>query len=248
MPLLFLVRHGRTTANASGVLAGWTPGVLLDDVGQQQAEATAARLAAVPLAAVIASPLERTRQTAEVIADAQGSQRLKSPRGPRGPRGPQSSVARHIDERIGECRYGRWEGRSLKTLAKEPLWAAVQAHPSSVTFPGGESMLAMQHRAVQAVRDWNAQLGEHSCYAMVSHGDVIKAIIADALGMHLDQFQRITVDPCSVSVIRYTPMRPFVVRTNDVGGDLSSFVPKGSSTRRRKGASSDAAVGGGAGG
>lgn len=230
MPLLFLVRHGRTTANASGVLAGWTPGVLLDEVGQRQAEAAAARLSVVPLAAVIASPLERTRQTAEVIADAQ-------------PR-----VARHIDERIGECRYGRWEGRSLKSLAKEPLWAAVQGHPSSVTFPGGESMLAMQHRAVQAVRDWNTELGEHTCYAMVSHGDVIKAIIADALGMHLDQFQRITVDPCSVSVIRYTPMRPFVVRTNDVGGDLAGFVPKSSSTRRRKAASSDAAVGGGAGG
>lgn len=230
MPLLFLVRHGRTTANASGVLAGWKAGVLLDEVGQRQADAVAARLAPVPLAAVIASPLERTRQTAEVIAAAQ------------------SKVLRHVDDRIGECRYGQWEGRSLKALSKEPLWAAVQAHPSSVTFPGGESMLAMQHRAVHAVRDWNAQLGEHASYAMVSHGDVIKAIIADALGMHLDQFQRITVDPCSVSVIRYTRLRPFVVRTNDTGGDLAGFAPQKPSGRSRKRASSDAVVGGGAGG
>lgn len=230
MPLLFLIRHGRTTANASGILAGWQPGVYLDEVGSKQADAVAVRLADVPLDAVISSPLERTRQTAEVIA------------------GAQQGAARHVDERIGECRYGQWEGRSLKALAKEPLWAAVQAHPSSVTFPKGESMLAMQHRAVQAVRDWNAQLGERACYAMVSHGDVIKAIIADALGMHLDQFQRITVDPCSVSVIRYTPLRPFVVRTNDVGGDLRSFKPHKAVGKRRRRPSSDAAVGGGAGG
>lgn len=230
VPLLFLVRHGRTTANASGVLAGWQPGVLLDDVGQQQAQGVARRLAAVPLQAVVSSPLERTRQTAEVIADAQ------------------PKAARHIDERIGECRYGKWEGQSLKNLAKEPLWGAVQAHPSSVTFPQGESMLGMQHRAVQSVREWNGQLGDQACYAMVSHGDVIKAIIADALGMHLDQFQRITVDPCSVSVIRYTPLRPFVLRTNDIGGDLANLAPPKAARKGRRPASSDAAVGGGAGG
>jgi len=230
MPLLFLVRHGRTTANASGVLAGWQPGVLLDEVGQQQAQAVARRLAAVPLQAIVSSPLERTRQTAEVIADAQ------------------PKAARHIDERIGECRYGKWEGQSLKNLAKEPLWGAVQAHPSSVTFPQGESMLGMQHRAVQSVREWNGHLGDQACYAMVSHGDVIKAIIADALGMHLDQFQRITVDPCSVSVIRYTPLRPFVLRTNDIGGDLANLAPPKAARKSRRRASSDAAVGGGAGG
>jgi probable phosphomutase (TIGR03848 family) len=227
---VFLVRHGRTTANASGVLAGWSPGVFLDEVGQQQAEATAGRLSAIPLAAVIASPLERTRQTAEYIAAAQ------------------QLTARHLDERIGECRYGTWEGRSLQALAKEPLWATVQSHPSAVTFPGGEAMITMQHRAVQAVRDWNRELGPQACYAMVSHGDVIKAIIADALGMHLDQFQRITVDPCSVSIIRYTPMRPFVLRTNDSGAELGQFVPADRRRGKRKAPrSSDAPVGGGAG-
>jgi len=231
VPTVLLVRHGRTSANATGVLAGWTPGVTLDDKGVQQAQRLGQRLQSVPLAALIASPLERTLQTADAIDQAR-----------------ESSLPRHVDERFAECRYGDWTGRSLKDLAKEPLWKVVQGHPSAVVFPGvdGESMIAMQHRAVSAVRDWNEQLGDEAIYAVVSHGDVIKAVLADALGMHLDQFQRLSVDPCSVSVISYTPMRPFVVRMNDAGSDLSGLVPprKG---RRRGARSSDAAVGGGSG-
>lgn len=231
MPTVLLVRHGRTSANASGILAGWTPGVTLDDKGVQQAQKLGERLQSIPLAALIASPLERTMQTADAIQEAQTS-----------------SLPRHVDERFAECRYGDWTGKSLKDLAKEPLWKVVQGHPSAVVFPGvdGESMIAMQHRAVSAVRDWNERLGDESIYAVVSHGDVIKAVLADALGMHLDQFQRISVDPCSVSVISYTPMRPFVVRMNDAGSDLSGLVPQRKG-RRRGARSSDAAVGGGSG-
>ena len=230
MATVLLVRHGRTKANADGVLAGWTPGVHLDEKGVEQAQRVAERLAPVPLAAVISSPLERTQQTADAIQAAQ-----------------QPSVARHADERFAECRYGDWTGRPLKELSKEPLWKVVQGHPSAVVFPGqdGESMIAMQHRAVSAVREWNQALGGEAIYAVVSHGDVIKAIVADALGMHLDQFQRIQVDPCSVSVISYTPMRPFVVRMNDVGSDLSGLIPAKRKGRRSR--SSDAAVGGGSG-
>jgi probable phosphomutase (TIGR03848 family) len=156
-------------------------------------------------------------------------------------------VPRHVDDHIGECKYGDWTGRPMKELMKEPLWRVVQAHASAVAFPGpeGESMAAMQHRAVAAVRHWNAELGDDAIYVAVSHGDVIKAILADALGLHLDQFQRITVDPCSISVIRYTSLRPFVLKTNDNGGDLSSLIPTKGTKRRKK--SSDAAVGGGAG-
>jgi probable phosphomutase (TIGR03848 family) len=230
MTTLILVRHGRTKANADGVLAGWTPGVFLDDLGQAQAEAVAQRLAPLPLAAIVTSPLERTRQTADVIAADQAKE-----------------LAQHVDARIGECKYGDWTGRPLKELTKEPMWSVVQAHPSAAVFPGpeGEAMAAMQHRAVAAVRHWNAELGDDAIYVAVSHGDVIKAILADALGVHLDQFQRISVDPCSVSVIRYTSLRPFVLKTNDNGGDLSSLIPKKGTKRRKK--SSDAAVGGGAG-
>lgn len=238
MATVLLIRHGRTKANADGVLAGWTPGVVLDDAGTQQARDLSARLAVVPLTAVVTSPLERTRQTTDLMLE-----------------GREAQVPVHVDERVGECRYGDWTGGSLKTLAKEPMWKVVQAHPSAAVFPGadGESMAHMQHRAVTAVREWNEQLGADAIYAVVSHGDVIKAILADALGMHLDQFQRLRVDPCSVSIVDYTPLRPFVARTNDVGGSLSGLVPaprkagKSTTSRRRRAASSDAAVGGGAG-
>ena len=221
MPTVILVRHGRTTANADGVLAGWAPGVFLDEHGQEQAAAVAERLAAVELDALVSSPLDRTMQTADAIAERQ------------------PGAPRHVDDRIGECQYGEWTGRRLAELADEPLWATVQGHPSAVTFPGGESMPAMQQRAVSAVRDWNARLGDDAVYAMVSHGDVIKAILADALGMHLDAFQRIQADPCSLSIVRYTAMRPFVVVMNDTGRDLRSLKAKHDG--------GDAPVGGGAG-
>lgn len=221
MPTLVLVRHGRTTANTDGVLAGWAPGVFLDEQGVEQAAAVAQRLSAIELDALISSPLDRTLQTADAIAALQ------------------PAVPRHVDDRIGECQYGDWTSRRLADLAEDPLWASVQAHPSAVTFPGGEAMTAMQHRAVSAVRDWNARLGDDAVYAMVSHGDVIKAVLADALGMHLDGFQRIQADPCSISIIRYTAMRPFVVVMNDTARDLRSL--------KAKTESADAPVGGGAG-
>lgn len=235
MATVVLVRHGRTAANATGILAGRTPGVLLDTEGVTQAQRTAARLGPVPLRAVISSPLERTVSTAESIVAAQSE--------------AGRSLVLQEDASFVECDYGTWTGRSLKELAKEPSWKQVQGHPSSVTFPTGESMLEMQLRAVQGIRSWNDILGHDSVYAVVSHGDVIKAILADALGMHLDHFQRISVDPCSVSVIDYTPLRPFVLRTNDTSGDLGSLAARFATKARRKRtkSSSDAAVGGGSG-
>jgi len=233
MTTVLLIRHGRTAANASGVLAGWTPGVHLDETGAAQAAALGARLAPVPVSAVVTSPLERCRETAAaVLAGRDGA-------------------AEQVDDRLGECRYGDWTGRALKDLAKDPLWKVVQAHPSAATFPGpdGESMRAMQARAVESVRAWNARLGADATWAAVSHGDVIKAILADALGMHLDQFQRIQADPCSLAVIRYTELRPFVVRLNDTGGGVDGLLPPTRKPRRgrKAAASSDAPVGGGAG-
>lgn len=230
MPTVLLIRHGRTAANVSGILAGWTPGVVLDDTGRQQAETLAERLRPVPLTAVVSSPLERTRETAAALLVGR------------------DGTPEHVDERLGEVRYGDWTGQSLKTLVKEPLWKAVQAHPSSVTFPAGEALRAMQERAVDAVREWNEKLGADATWVAVSHADVIKAVAADALGLHLDQFQRIQIDPCSVTVIRYTELRPFVVRLNDVGGSVDGLIPsKKPASRRRKARDSDAVVGGGAG-
>ncbi len=231
---VLLVRHGRTTANTGGILAGRTPGVRLDDVGRQQAAALGERMAALPVAAIVSSPLERCRQTASALAQALGGK-----------------VQVRTDKRLIECGYGDWTGRELKALVKEPLWKVVQQHPSAAQFPGGESLREMQARALDAVREYDATLAaEHGPQAMwvaVSHGDVIKAVIADALGSHLDSFQRIVVDPGSVSVVSYTPLRPFVVRLNE-HGDLTGLAAQQKTRRRRRAVpSSDAPVGGGAG-
>ncbi|MDI2130173.1 histidine phosphatase family protein [Yinghuangia seranimata] len=254
MATLLLVRHGRTTANSSGVLAGWTPGVRLDERGREQAAALARRIADVPLAAVVSSPLERCRETSAEIAAVREGTKLALDAGVQ------------VDDRVGECRYGDWTGREIKTLVKDPLWPVVQNHPSAVVFPGegGEALRDTQARAVAAVRDWNARLeaehGPEAQYLMCSHGDVIKAIVADALGLHLDLFQRIMVDPCSLTVVRYGTMRPFVARLNDTGGGVEGLIPapkrrrakassggKSGVSRKSAAATDDAVVGGGAG-
>jgi probable phosphoglycerate mutase len=233
---VLLVRHGLTAATGH-TLSGWTPGIPLDERGQAQARALGSRLAGLPLDAIISSPLDRCQQTAAAVAEA-----------------GQDRPAIQTDERLGECRYGDWTGQELKVLAKDPLWKVVQAHPSAVRFPGadGEAMLDMQHRAVAAVRDWNTRLGDKATYVICSHGDVIKAIIADSLGLHLDLSQRIQADPCSLTVIRYTSLRPFLLRMNDTGGGVEDLVPKESDEpEETSGAGtdeSDAMVGGGAGG
>jgi probable phosphomutase (TIGR03848 family) len=229
---LLLLRHGRTTSNADGTLSGRTP-VRLDDIGAAQARAAAERLKGLPLAAVVSSPLVRCIDTLALALP---------------------GVAPTLDDRLTECGYGDWEGRALKQLAKQPLWRVVQVHPSAVTFPGpeGESMARMSARAIESVRQWDAAItaehGPDALWLACSHGDLIKAIVADALGLHLDQFQRIVVDPGSITVIRYAPARPFLVRLNDTSAPLTLLVPPRKRRRRRATPNdSDAAVGGGAG-
>jgi probable phosphomutase (TIGR03848 family) len=236
--LVLLVRHG-LTAGTGHVLTGRTPGIPLDDRGREQAGALAARLAPVPLDAIVTSPLERCRQTAEAIAAARD--------------GHPVSVTEEPE--VAEVAYGDWTGKPLRRLAKEPMWRVVQDHPSAVRFPGpeGESMADMQHRAVATIRRWNAKLGPRATYVICSHGDVIKSVIADSLGMHLDMCQRIQVDPCSLSVIRYTPLRPFLLRMNDTGGTVSGLIPREPTTGRpaaghRPVGEGDAVIGGGGGG
>ncbi|GAA4916988.1 histidine phosphatase family protein [Nesterenkonia rhizosphaerae] len=226
MATVLLVRHGRTTANATGLLAGRTAGVRLDDVGCDQAALTADRLAAVPLVAVVSSPLERCQQTAQYILDRQ----VGTPYAP-------------VDHGLTECDYGQWQGRTLAELATDDLWPKVQTQPSAVVFPEGESMAEMQARSVAAIRRhdaaFEAEHGPEAVWAAVSHGDIIKSILADALGMHLDLFQRITVGPASVSIVRYSADRPNVYAINTEAGELS-WLSKGIQ-------SGDAPVGGGAG-
>ncbi|MFF7555888.1 histidine phosphatase family protein [Streptomyces olivaceus] len=226
MPTLILVRHGRSTANTEGLLAGWTPGVALDERGAAQAAALPARIAGLPLSEIVTSPLQRCQETIRPLLDARPELRA------------------HTDERIGECHYGDWSGRKLADLTNEPLMEVVQAHPSAAAFPGGESMRAMQTRAAEAVREWNARVerdhGPDAVYLMCSHGDIIKSLVAEALGLHLDLFQRISVEPCSVTAIRYTRLRSYLVRLGDTG-DFASLAP------REEPSGDQAPVGGGAG-
>ncbi|WP_181311037.1 MSMEG_4193 family putative phosphomutase [Nocardioides campestrisoli] len=230
MATVILVRHGRTTANASGMLAGRQAGVRLDEEGVRQARAAAERLADVPLAAVVSSPLERCEQTARLLLERQAE-----------------APALETDERLTECDYGDWQGRKIADLAKEDLWRTVQQHPSAAVFPAGESLAAMSARAVAAVRERDAAVeavsGPQAVWAAVSHGDVIKAILADALGTHLDQFQRIVADPASVSMVRFAAGRPFVLGVNTHAGDLA-WLAAGPATEAP---AQDAVVGGGAG-
>ncbi|WEO78785.1 MSMEG_4193 family putative phosphomutase [Cryobacterium sp. SO2] len=226
MATVILVRHGRTTANASGLLAGRTAGVLLDEIGRDQAASAGSRLAAVPLVGVVSSPLERCRQTAQLILDLQTG-----------------SPVTPVEDDLTECDYGDWQGRTLSDLATEALWPVVQTQPSAVTFPNGEAMATMQSRSVAAIRRhdaaFEAQHGPGAVWVAVSHGDIIKSILADALGMHLDLFQRINVGPASVSIVRYGNSRPTVHATNTDAGDLSWLAAAGPAA--------DAPVGGGAG-
>ncbi|MGB7799514.1 MAG: histidine phosphatase family protein [Pseudonocardiaceae bacterium] len=227
MGTVILLRHGRSTANTAGVLAGRTPGVALDESGQTQAQALVERLALLPLVAVVSSPLQRCRETVDPLAQAR-------------------ALEVSVDDRFVEVDYGEWTGRELRKLGKEPLWKVVQAHPSAAVFPGGEGLAALQARAVAAIREWDAKVtaehGPEVLWLVCTHGDVIKAVLADALGVHLDGFQRIVASPCSVSVVTYTETRPFVQRVNDCGDDLRSLVPP--KRRRRRRPSSDATPGG----
>ncbi|MGP9836906.1 histidine phosphatase family protein [Arthrobacter sp. 179] len=226
MATVLLVRHGRTTANATGLLAGRAAGVSLDSVGRDQAALTGERIAPVPIAGVVSSPLERCRETTEIILERQT--------------GTPGTV---VDQALTECDYGQWQGRALSDLASEELWPLVQTQPSAVVFPDGESMAEMQARSVAAIRRhdaaFEAAYGQEAVWVAVSHGDVIKSILADALGMHLDLFQRINVGPASVSIVHYGTSRPNVYATNTNAGDLSWLTTNT--------LSGDAPVGGGAG-
>lgn len=237
MTKVLLVRHGNSTANTSGILAGWSAGVHLDALGKEQVAGLARRLRGVPITHIVSSPLQRTLETARIIGDGRTLNVVK-------------------DKRVGELNYGYWTGEQLKKLANDSLWAAVQAHPSSVTFPGGESMQAAANRSVTACRDWalaaQQDSGDQAVVLIVSHGDIIKAVLADALGMHLDMFQRIVINPASLSVINYTALRPFVERVNDTGPGVAGLIPIPHNPRKSrrdsaKSNESDALLGGGSG-
>lgn len=180
---VLLIRHARSVANAEGVLAGRLPGIELDETGHLQAEQLADALAPLPLEFVVHSDLVRTQQTVAPLLRRTGIQAFQ-------------------DSALTECDYGSWSGRKLSELSQEELWQDIQVRPSTVRFPEGEAMLDMQHRAVRAVSHWADEAA--SLFAICSHGDVIKAIVADCIGLCLDSFQSLHVSPASLTVVRRT--------------------------------------------
>ena len=213
MRLLLLLRHA-VTEHTGARLSGWMPGLHLSEQGREQAGALAGRLEPVPVDALYASPLERCQETAVVLAEAKG---LKV----------------ETLEDLGEVRYGDWTGRTLKELAREPLWKVVQTTPSAARFPDGESLYEMQSRSVLAIERLRAAHPGQTV-AVCSHADVIKALACHYLGMHLDLFQRVVVSPASLTAIAFGPA-PYLVRLNDLGGNGDLVPPKRPRRRRRQG-------------
>lgn len=204
MATLFFVRHGTTPATGKR-LGGWTPGVDLNDDGVREAEAAAQRLADSPIVAVYASPLERTRQTAKILARPHRL-RVRTRRG------------------LGEVDYGQWTDEPLGTLRRRKLWDVVQSTPSRMTFPGGESIRAAQARAVDATEQL-ATIHAGEAIVCVSHADVIKAVVAHHLAMPLDAFQRLVIAPASVTVLRLPDRgHPSLLCFNDTGGEYMASV------------------------
>ncbi len=202
---LLLIRHALNDYVREQRLAGWTPGVHLNEEGREQAEGLIRRLADVPLAAIYASPLERAMETAQPLAQAHGQ-----------------SV--QVCEGLGELRIGDWTGRLLKELEKEEMWPVVQVYPSGVRFPGGESMRETQARmvaALDAIRDSHAG----QVVAVVSHADPIKMAVAHYVGLHLDLFQRLAVSPASVTALAFHRFGPQLVFSNSTA-TLPSFKPE----------------------
>ncbi|MBR7742272.1 MSMEG_4193 family putative phosphomutase [Phycicoccus sp. BSK3Z-2] len=230
MAIVLLLRHGHSSANAAGVLAGWTEGVGLTDTGREQAERAARRLAPLDVARAVSSPLQRCRET--VATALPGHDPV-------------------VDDRIGECHYGAWTGRALAEAAKDPLWRVIQDDPASARFPASdehaaESLGEMAERVVTGVRALDAEVeeahGPGAVWLAVSHGDPIKAVVADAVGAGVAGLQRVRVDPGSVTAVHVTRERMVLLASNTVDGDLAPLVAL--PTGQRAG---DSTVGGGAG-
>ena len=212
MTLLLLIRHGHTPT-AGKVLTGWERGIHLTERGREQAEALVRRLDGIPIAAVYSSPLERCRETAAPLARHRG-------------------LPIQARRDLIEVGYGDWTGRSIRQLARTKLWRSVQHTPSAVRFPGGESLQEVQARAMDELRRM-AEAHPDATVAVVTHADVVRLALAQFAGIHLDLYQRLAVEPASVSTVALSDGLPRIVKVNDTG-DLSSLVPAPRPATRRK--------------
>jgi probable phosphoglycerate mutase len=215
MAMILLVRHGENDWVKKHRLAGWIPGVHLNEKGRQQAQGAAERLAHLPIKAVYSSPVSRCLETAEFLAKPHALQVVPL-------------------EDVGEVRYGQWEGKKIKKLAKHRLWHAVQFFPSRLRFPDGEALREVQFRGIQALERLSGQ-HQKDMIVVTSHADLIRLVLAHYLGVHLDLFQRIVIAPASVSVLSLMPNGPVhVLRLNDDGPIEVPAAPKKKKKKKGK--------------
>lgn len=207
---LVLIRHAHSQSNASGVLSGRLPNVHLSEKGIKQSQQLSERLGNFAVAQLRVSPMERCFET---ISPWLNDVVLKN----------SPDFEPIIDPSLNEVDYGDWSGKKLITLARKKEWRTVQESPSRMYFPGGEGIAQMQSRAMSVVHEL-AKLPDSKTAVIVSHGDVIKSIVASALGTHLDEFQRIIIDPASVSVLDYSGIKPRVLLLNDTRAVVTDLL------------------------
>lgn len=214
MARIILLRHAHSIANESGILAGQLPGISLSKKGSQQAVDLVDRIGKVSFDSIRMSPMQRCQETLAPWLESPHSNGLKK---------------FVLDEKLIEMNYGSWSGKKLNSLAKQPLWKIIQKTPSKVEFPQGERMTAMQKRAVASVEE-AVQEKSKGTHLFVSHGDVIKAMVASLLKMKLDNFQSLVIDPASITMLEYDGESARLILFNDnlthLEGALSGARPK----------------------
>ena len=229
MTRIVLLRHAHSSANAKAILAGRAPGVDLSDRGRKESQDVAKRLKEINFSLIRVSPMERCAQTIEPLL-AQLS------------KGSGAKPIIEVEKDLVEVDYGKWTGRKLAILSRDKAWKVVQNNPSAMYFPGGEGLLDVQARAMRAVNN-AANTPGRGPKLLVSHGDVIKSIVASVLGAHLDHFQKIVIDPASITVLDFNGVDFRVLTLNSTTAPITAFLKEESS--KKKGVS--ALLGGGSG-
>jgi probable phosphomutase (TIGR03848 family) len=212
---LVFIRHAHSTANDAGILSGQLPGISLSKKGRKQAQDLVDRIGASSFDSVRVSPMQRCEETIAPWINSHYSRGMKS---------------YQIDESLIEMDYGSWSGRKLSSLSREKMWKQIQERPSTVQFPQGERMKAMQKRALTSISDALLEK-KNGTHLFVSHGDVLKAVVASLLKMKLDDFQTLVIDPASVTVIDFDGVKSRLLAFNDTHSPIAPLTSMEKSTK-----------------
>lgn len=215
MARLVFIRHAHSTANDAGILSGQLPGISLSKKGKKQAQELVERLGASSFDSIRVSPMQRCEETIAPWINSRYSRGMKS---------------YQIDESLIEMNYGTWSGRKLSSLSREKMWKEIQERPSTVQFPQGERMKAMQKRALMSISD-ALEEKKNGTHLFVSHGDVLKALVASLLKMKLDDFQSLVIDSASVTVIDFDGSKSRLLAFNDSHSPIAPMTSMEKSTK-----------------